>query len=75
MENLIKLLNLLEKVSYNCPLLIVGWRNSAEYSTSMDTNNDAECVFVGNSFLDEDDATLLREGKNLKNELQVLPRR
>ena len=41
----------------------------------MDTNNDAECVFVGNSFLDEDEATLLREGKNLKNELQVLPRR
>jgi len=26
--------------------------------------------FVGNSSLDEDDATLLSEGRNLKNELQ-----
>ena len=41
----------------------------------MEANNDAECIFIGNSSLDEDDTTLLREGKNLKNELQVLPRR
>ena len=43
------------------------------YSTR--SNYYYECIFLGNSSFDEDDVTLLREGKNLKNELQVLPRR
>lgn len=38
-------------------------------------NKTVELIGKGNSSLDEDDVTLLREGKNLKNELQVLPRR
>lgn len=44
---------------------------SLEDRINGDLDNTVQCIEKGNSALDEDDATLLSEGKNLNNELQI----
>ncbi|XP_068761920.1 cytokine receptor-like factor 3 [Montipora capricornis] len=47
--------------------------SNVEGKINRELSKTAELIEKGNASLDEDDATLLSEGKNLKNELQVLP--